>query len=646
MDRRQKIVMWIIGFIFLVSFSVSVFAEESEEILELSQIEYEEPDGKAGYYMKKPKIAVNHIGGDNRTKVQLINQDNEITEEILDSENNRLCIQGERFSEGMNRLLVWQEAENGEEIPETRMEKEFRIDTQPPEKVEIRYEKEANGEVMYFSEKTYVEINAEDRISGVERIYCQKQGEEAQQIEAKEKVEIPMNFEGRITVWAEDVAGNKTTEFVSPKFVCENESPGIQFQSGGKLDEWNGREIVVKVGVYEKNISSGIAKIGCYLNGKLVKETVKIPQDTREQVISIPVKDTAELLVMAEDYAGNRATASKIFLVDTLSPQISIIGVEDKMITAEKVNVQCMVEDSQKIASAEMNIRKIDDNNVESNLPQPAWMKSEKCWETSLEFAEDGIYYIEVTGNDAAGNKIECKQRFVVDRTNPVIHYVENLQGKYLKEFRWNYPLTEFIQDFTQYTYEIRLDGKLRNLQILERREGKHLFAVKARDLAGNESEIKAEFLIDHTNPKIIFQGIESEAVYEEKVTVEISTELEGDEIEEIRIDGEKQKVENLERYQFVFEEIGEHEIFVKAKDKAENRASERVKFEIKEKPNVLEKVFHKSADIEKREPTIEEMEEGENQELPGIVLLVIVGCVGILAVGIVIYKKKVTIKR
>ena len=49
--------------------------------------------------------------------------------------------------------------------------------------------------------------------------------------------------------------------------------------------------------------------------------------------------------------------------------------------------------------------------------------------------AEDGIYQIRIKAKDRAGYEAEDHRQIIIDKANPVIGYVDDLQGKYLKSF-------------------------------------------------------------------------------------------------------------------------------------------------------------------------------------------------------------------
>ena len=70
--------------------------------------------------------------------------------------------------------------------------------------------------------------------------------------------------------------------------------------------------------------------------------------------------------------------------------------------------------------------------------------------------AEDGIYQIRIKAKDRAGYEAEDHRQIIIDKANPVIGYVDDLQGKYLKSFMWNYLKEELMTGF----YNLYLRGQ------------------------------------------------------------------------------------------------------------------------------------------------------------------------------------------
>lgn len=115
-----------------------------------------------------------------------------------------------------------------------------------------------------------------------------------------------------------------------------------------------------------------------------------------------------------------------------------------------------------------------------------------------------------------------------MDKTNPVIRYVDQMQGAYVPYFQWNYGKEEVVQDDTEYSYEIRLDGRFYNTGTRVEDEGVRMLQVEAVDAAGNKSTAEAIFQIDHTPPRIRIYDVENGTSYEEAAAVSISVDGKG----------------------------------------------------------------------------------------------------------------------
>lgn len=77
-----------------------------------------------------------------------------------------------------------------------------------------------------------------------------------------------------------------------------------------------------------------------------------------------------------------------------------------------------------------------------------------------------------------------------------MIKMVDELQGKYLKKFSWDYPVDVFIKDFTTFlSINSKMDGRLYPIGTEIDTEGRHTLQVNAIDAAGNEAVARAEFL-------------------------------------------------------------------------------------------------------------------------------------------------------
>ena len=224
---------------------------------------------------------------------------------------------------------------------------------------------------------------------------------------------------------------------------------------------------------------------------------------------------------------------------------------------------------------------------------EEAWDRTEFGREKSIELSEDGIYKIYCEVTDLSGHQMSISRQVIVDRTNPVIRKVEQLNKKYYQKFGLNISLDEWIYDFTSYTYMILLDGKvyIPGKEIVE--EGWHTLVLQVKDSVGNISEMKTVFKVDHTAPDIVIRGVEENTVYEETAAFQISTVNEEDRIKYVEINGEKQPLNYLgHQYKYAVHESGYYELEVGASDKAGNNTVRHLNFEVQEKRTMVEKVI------------------------------------------------------
>ena len=173
----------------------------------------------------------------------------------------------------------------------------------------------------------------------------------------------------------------------------------------------------------------------------------------------------------------------------------------------------------------------------------------------------------------------------------------------------WNYLKEELIQDFTTYTYGIKLDGNLYQMGKKIETEGRHLLEVQAVDAAGNEAVAKAEFVIDHTKPEIVFSNVEEGNEYEEKCVCKVELRNAEDAIQRVQINGEDQKIDaGSASFQCTLQVHQDYEVEVTAVDQAGNKAQESILFKVVPKKNIFQKIA---------EPVVQKLnkEEGKKQE-------------------------------
>ena len=245
----------------------------------------------------------------------------------------------------------------------------------------------------------------------------------------------------------------------------------------------------------------------------------------------------------------------------------------------------------------------------------------------------------------------------ILDQTNPMIKYVNQLEGSYFPYFQWNYGRDEMIIDFTEDTYQMQFDGKSYFPGERKNEEGRHLLQVKAKDAAGNESSAEAVFTIDHTAPKIHWGDLKSGASYEESVMLSVWVDQKDERIAEILINGEKQKLSpNSQMYQYEVIDSGTYHVKVLADDLAGNSRAEQMEFTVTEKEGIVKKVIspviepvkklflpetEENSDMEEQSEVVEEGEDKTIKIMGMLFIMVVLGSVGTVIIRKNLYNNK-----
>lgn len=594
--------------------------EKPADQMYLPEILFEEADGKNGYYLSRPEVQIIHREPDAITKYELRTEDDacksgslELAEE--EEEETSLILSGDYFKNGDNILHVWmertQKTENEGDLPESPEEgadqniifsKEFhfRIDSGKPAAVTFSYGRAANGTWILANEPLEIALKSEDSVSGIEKIqYQTSTGDTGTLPGGTGKIQIPPGFSGKISACAMDKAGNSSGQTESLHILCENLSPEIQILTQSQENSWYSRPVDVHVKVSDSPLSSGIRSLKCYSNGQVIvhKENGKAGEVTEleadftvdsasEKGIGIPV--IAETI----DWAGNSCTEHTLLYIDTVPPVIQSEKIHDQMITGKPLAGKIRIQEENILAGAKLQIwrihtdesRKLLDTR-ETDAGNSGFLSGSQGPEWDILLTEDGKYEICASAEDLSGHKTEKSYRITIDKTSPVIRYVDQMQGAYVPYFQWNYGKEELIQDLSDYSYEIRLDGMLYTPGKKITAEGLRLLQVTAADAAGNRSAAEAVFQIDHTPPKIQIYDIENGKAYENHAAISVSVDGKGEYLREIAVNAEKMRLDlECQVFRQTFQEAGDYQIRVLAEDLAGNREREQITFRVEEK--------------------------------------------------------------
>lgn len=497
------------------------------------EVECPNPDGKSGYYVTRPEVKITQVSEDGVTRYCFVNGEGQELQGELKELEEQAVIGTEQMAEGENSLSVWMEEK-----------------TQKPEAGE--------GEEQEGEEEGKGEVREENKES--------KEDEEENPKEKKFLQEY--------------------------KFSVDTIPPKLQFSVPQGIDVWYQNETQLSVAAADEEPGSGVAWTSCRADGEELGNSGKAETVYRVQKPSREGK-AVQVMVYAWDRAGNQAQKSVGLYIDGQAPKAGITGVIPYQITSQPVEIHYTVEEENEVGSAAAKAVRQDPKGTVTELSPEAWTNTGNGKMAMQRLTEDGIYQLEMEAFDLSGHSGRAKTQVIIDRENPIIYEVERLNQSYLKSFRWELPPGKWIWDFTSYTYTMLLDGKLYPMGETVTGEGWHTLEVKAVDAAGNIGVSRADFVIDHSAPEIVFRDVREGESYEEERTFQVTLEDQSDVIEEIQINGKEQPIQNTSKiYQYTVREQQAYEVTVKAKDRAGNQAVTRIHFRIKAKETVLDRVM------------------------------------------------------
>lgn len=401
-----------------------------------------------------------------------------------------------------------------------------------------------------------------------------------------------------LKIWMEDEKGHRVENSESQKeFWLDSSKPVVHYEITGGSEIWHKDIAEVRVessdGLNGSQIAEIICKTGEKVIGKSNKETeIFRMEEESKNGEGIPVT------FIVKDVAGNKTIVTDKVYIDRNVPEASIQGVQDYMITSKPVKVNYLAEEENIFQVVQAHISKEDITGRKEETEITEWRigKSDESGkmrkESSQTLTEDGIYKLRMNAADMAGHENQVERQVIIDKENPVIVHVDELDGKYLKYFRWDYSAGESVKDFTSYTYTMKLDDTVYRPGEKIEKVGMHTLVVEAVDSAGNKSDAKARFTIDHTPPVIRFENIREGESYEKERKFYIRTENPEDQIEYIKINGAKPKSEKQKGlYECKVDEVKAYEVEVKAKDLAGNEQISRIGFQIEQEKTLLQKI-------------------------------------------------------
>ncbi|MGN1267605.1 MAG: hypothetical protein ACI4UH_06670 [Dorea sp.] len=393
-----------------------------------------------------------------------------------------------------------------------------------------------------------------------------------------------------LKIWMENEEGEVIEGMEEQKeILVDTIAPEVRMELPNGFANWYKAGTTLSVSAEDKG--SDVDSIFCIVENEKIGEANKKLVDFSIQKASNRGSGV-EVVVGVTDFAGNVTEKKEQVYIDNTPPLTLIRGAQEYLITSQPLQLSYLAEEDNVLQEVYANVVWENIEGKKKTVEVKTWEKGMLQAKGTQTLSEDGIYEIYFAATDKAGYKSEKKMQVIIDKANPIIKFLDELDQRYLQQFSWEYDKEEFIQDFTTYTYEIRLDGKLYHLGTKVEREGKHIIEIKATDAAGNEAKAKAEFFVDRTKPEVLFLDVKNGETYEKEKTFKVALRNIEDTIEEIRINGDVQKIsENGKSYQYTVNEAQDYKIVVTACDKAGNRSEKTLFFTVNPEKTMLQKV-------------------------------------------------------
>ena len=290
----------------------------------------------------------------------------------------------------------------------------------------------------------------------------------------------------------------------------------------------------------------------------------------------------------AQDKAGNSASKTFSFLVDTTAPSLLLSGVKNYEMTKSNVDMETMVTEafySSNSLLIEGAREDIDGKQEKLKFEQPN-VNTGREVKFVQHFVDDGIYDLNVKSKDKAGNESAEAVHFTIDKTPPVIGDLSKYDGVTLNKFVWDIDENALVRDLTVCDVTIYLDGTVYD-GISNLTDGSHVLRVTAVDEVGNESSKEVSFLLDQIMPNIIITGIEDNKRIEEPVDISVSLQIADDILDSVTLNGDPQTISG-NASSFKVEKAGDYKLVVKAHDAAGNESELNWSFTYGSKVNWL----------------------------------------------------------
>jgi hypothetical protein len=394
------------------------------------------------------------------------------------------------------------------------------------------------------------------------------------------RVNIPKNFKGYISAYADDNVGNKGDVNKPDGVITEDHNYHINStRIDINLPKTEFTDIS-GIPLYPTDVSAS-ASIGCDwsglrnfswgigentlgsasvdLNGDIAGDVGNIIKEKDKNLIvdlgkNLSAQGNANglnLWVKLTDRTGHSSEASKVYSIDKDAPTISV-----SYDNTEEDNFY----NRNRVATITVHERNFDPSKFTvsgSSGVLGSWSNNGEVWVNTISFTEDKDYNFSLDCIDRAGNKAKTytSENFTVDKTAPKLsvswdvpnpsneNYFNSHRTATITVVEHNFDSNLFKKTGSGVMSGWSSNGDVHTATVSFNEDGEFEFGIEGTDKAGNASEVynSGKFNIDATLPKLSIEGVEEGISYKEDIKFSVN-------MSDDNIDSSKSSVELLGR--------------------------------------------------------------------------------------------------
>lgn len=393
------------------------------------------------------------------------------------------------------------------------------------------------------------------------------------------RVNIPKNFKGYISAYADDNVGNKGDVNKPDGVITEDHNYHINStRIDINLPKTEFTDIS-GIPLYPTDVSAS-ASIGCDwsglrnfswgigentlgsasvdLNGDIAGDVGNIKEKDKNLIVDLGKNLSAQgnanglnLWVKLTDRTGHSSEASKVYSIDKDAPTISV-----SYDNTEEDNFY----NRNRVATITVHERNFDPSKFTvsgSSGVLGSWSNNGEVWVNTISFTEDKDYNFSLDCIDRAGNKAKTytSENFTVDKTAPKLsvswdvpnpsneNYFNSHRTATITVVEHNFDSNLFKKTGSGVMSGWSSNGDVHTATVSFNEDGEFEFGIGGTDKAGNASEVynSGKFNIDATLPKLSIEGVEEGISYKEDIKFSVN-------MSDDNIDSSKSSVELLGR--------------------------------------------------------------------------------------------------